>query len=319
MLTELYHSPLFENISKYFQNNPDGGILYIFAPYIKTDIIARLLEGLPGRAVIITSWTPANIQNGSSELTLYPYCMEHGHTLYVNERIHLKIYSVGLADAIISSGNVSVRGLMPGGNHEIGVRVTMTNKDRLFLEILRAESRIVNRHMYEKMKEWADANPVQPYKTTSLDDIVPDQNNDNFLVSALPMTRSIDELVLGYAEIGLNRVPSNDPEVSACVFHDLANYDILPGLSENKFRQQLSERFFAHPFIQKIDELIAPKAHFGEIKEWVQTNCTDVPVPSRRELTGNVQVLLKWFVALGDGNYVVDVPGARSERIRRMR
>ena len=54
------------------------------------------------------------------------------------------------------------------------------------------------------------------------------------------------------------------------------------------------------------------------MKEWVQDNCTDVPVPSRRELTGNVQVLLEWFVALGDGRYVVDVPGAHSQRIRKL-
>ena len=102
----------------------------------------------------------------------------------------------------------------------------------------------------------------------------------------------------------------------ACIIHDLVNYDIDPGLGDEDFLQILTAAFFVHPFIQKIDEFISPEAYFGRIKEWIQNNCTDVPVPSRRELTGNVQVLLEWFVALGDGSYMVDVSGRHSQRIR---
>ena len=41
--------------------------------------------------------------------------------------------------------------------------------------------------------------------------------------------------------------------------------------------------FFTHPFIIKIDEFIEHGAHFGAIKEWIQKNCVDVPVPTRRD------------------------------------
>ena len=153
----------------------------------------------------------------------------------------------------------------------------------------------------------------------TLSDVISPQGKDDFSVSALPMTRSVDELVAGYRKISAGLRPSEDSETTACVIHDLVNYDIDSGLGDKEFMQNLTAAFFAHPFIQRIDEFISPEAYFGRIKEWIQNNCTDVPVPSRRELTGNVQVLLKWFVVLGDGNYVVDVPGARSERIRRMR
>ena len=87
---------------------------------------------------------------------------------------------------------------------------------------------------------------------------------------------------------------------------------------EDQFLKKLKIQFFAHPFIQKIDEFINPEAYFGSIKEWVQNNCTDVPVPSRRELTGNVQVLYDWFEKLGDGKYVIDVPGSHSQRITKV-
>ena len=315
----LFHSPLFQHIRQYFADSSDpDDVIFVFAPYVKTKTMAKILEGLDNRVVIVTSWKPADIPGGSSELSLYPYCRERGYALYANNHIHLKAYSVGLSDAIMASGNVSARGMMPGGNHEIGTRITLSNEDRLFLETIRAESRAVDDRVYDAMKSWADANPPHRAETPNLDDIVPIREKDDFLVSALPMTRSVENLASGYARIASGTTPSDDPEVAACVFHDLANYCIKPGLSEHEFRQALSERFFAHPFVQKIDEFIAPYAHFGEIKEWIHNNCTDVPVPSRRELTGNVQVLLEWFVELGSGAYVVDVPGARSQRIRKV-
>ena len=233
--------------------------------------------------------------------------------------MHIKVYSTGLDSAVLATGNVSHRGLMPGGNHEAGTLLErLTNRDRLFFERIRREARLVNDVMYEKLKRWIETNPIDSPEQVDLEDVVSAPKKDDFLISALPMTRSVDELVAGYARISSDRMPSDNPETAGCIFHDLANYDIETGLSEAEFVQRLTSRFFAHPFIQRIGEFINPEAYFGRIKEWVQNNCTDVPIPSRRELTGNVQVLLEWFVKLGGGIYVVDVPGARSERIRKI-
>ena len=83
-----------------------------------------------------------DIQLGSSDLSLYPYCREHGIALYVNRNLHLKVYSAGLDSAVLATGNVSRRGLMLGGNHEAGTLLEcLTNKDRLFFERMRREAR----------------------------------------------------------------------------------------------------------------------------------------------------------------------------------
>jgi hypothetical protein len=131
------------------------------------------------------------------------------------------------------------------------------------------------------------------------------------------MSRSVNRLEEEYKKLSQGLPSDNDKETRDCVFHDLANYGIPLGLTLLEFKDRLRKSFFSHPFIKRIDEFIAPEAYFGRIKEWIQSNCTDVPVPSRRELTGNVQVLLEWFVELGDGRYKVDVPGRYSERIRK--
>ncbi len=318
-MTDLYHSPLFENIRDYLSKCGSDETIFLFVPYIKTKILDKLLDGIQNRIVVVTTWNPKDIQFGSSELALYPYCKERNIALYVSENMHLKVYSIGLESAILATGNISHRGLLPDGNYEAAtVLEHLTNDDRLFFEKIRREARLVDDAMYDELKKWSEDNQIDLPKQVALEDIISSPKKDDFLISALPMTRSVDDLVLGYKRMSAGQVPSDDSEITACIFHDLANYGIAVGLSESEFIQELSVKFFAHPFIKKIDKFISPEAYFGRIKEWVQNNCTDVPVPSRRELTGNVQVLLEWFEKLGNGRYQIDIPGTRSQRIRRL-
>lgn len=319
-LTEMFHSPLFEKIREYLKgHDADNETMFFFVPYIKTGVLDRLLEGIKSRKVIVTTWHPRDIQLGSSELVLYPFCKERNIALYVSENLHLKVYSTGLESAILATGNISHRGLFPKGNYEAATALErLSAGDRLFFENIRKEARLVDDTMYEEYRMWLEQNRIEVPEQITLDDVISVPKKDKFLISALPMTRSVGDLIEGYKRLSAGKEPSEDSEVAACIFHDLSNYGIEPGLVETEFVQELTGRFFAHPFIQKIDEFIAPEAYFGRIKEWIQDNCTDVPVPSRRELTGNVQVLLEWFVALGNGKYEVDIPGARSQRIRKL-
>ena len=318
-MTKLHHSPLFDHIREYFEQSNPKETLFIFVPYIRTKVLEKLLDDIPNKIVIVTTWKPRDIQLGSSEISLYPFCRDHKISLYVSSTLHLKIYSIGLSQGILATGNISHRGLLSDGNYEASTLIDeFTSQDRLFFEQIRKEARLVDDTLYQELKEWQENNEIENLADTKLEDIVSSLKSDDFSVASLPMTRSVDELVAGYNRIEKGEEPSDDSETTACIIHDLTNYGILSGLSEAEFLEVLSTKFFEHPFIQKIDEFIAPEAYFGRIKEWIQNNCTDVPVPSRRELTGNVQVLLEWFERLGDGRYEIDVPGARSQRIRRL-
>lgn len=314
----LIRSPLLEDIRGYLKGRGSDPV-FVFAPYIQAPVLESLLEGVDGRIVVVTTWKPADLQDGSSDMDLYPYCAKRGMALYVNNALHLKAYSAGLDSAILATGNVSCRGMLPGGNYEAAVRIDALGAgDRLFLEGIRREARLVDDAMYERVREWLEANPARVPDGPDLDDIVPPLKKDDFLISALPMTHDVDALVDGYARMQRGLAPSDDKVEADCIYHDIANYRIGPGLSPGRFEEALAAAFFAHPFIRRMDELVAPSAHFGRIKEWVQANCVDVPIPSRRELTGNVQVLMSWFVRLGGGRYEVDVPGARSQRLKKI-
>ena len=308
---------MFGHIRRYLLNCPADEDVFLFVPYIKTRVFKDLISGIQSRIIIVTTWEPEDIQFGSSDLDLYPFCKKHGISMYVSDKVHLKIYSIGLTSAILATGNVSHGGLL-GGNHEAGTMLECLDiEDRLFLERIRNGARLADDFMYRDVELWCSNNRSEPRKPITLNDILSDPVAD-FLTSALPMTRSVNDLVAGYARLSCGLEPSSDGETTACILHDLANYGIDAGLAEGEFERVLTSRFFNHPFIRRIDGFIDPEAYFGRIKEWIQHNCTDVPVPSKRELTGNVQVLLEWFVALGDGRYVVDIPGTRSQRIRKI-
>lgn len=318
MKRNLIHSPLFDSIQNYLNSSDIGDTVYLIVPFIKTSILEKLIVGITSKIIIITNWETQNLLAGSSELELYLFCKKQNITLYINNKIHLKIYSVGLTSAIVATGNISKRGMMEGGNHECGVFVEkLSNIDMLTFEKIRNEAILVNDKIYHELFDWYEKQTKELTKQNEFDKIVTHVAKDHFLISALPMTRNIFELIEGYSKLNSGLELSYDRETRSCIFHDLANYDIALGLSEEDFLKILKIKFFSHPFIQRIDEFISPEAYFGSIKEWVQNNCTDVPIPSRRELTGNIQVLYDWFEKLGDGKYVVDIPGTHSQRIRK--
>lgn len=200
--------------------------MFIFVPYIHANILAKLLDNIENHVAIVTTWNPLDLLSGASDLEVYSYCRERGITLYVSEMMHLKVYSAGLSSAIVATGNVSRRGLMPGGNYEAAIKTEhLTNKDRLFFEAIRANARLVDNTMYLKLRDWVKLNIINVPTPPTLKEIIPISDED-FLVSALPMTYNVDELLAGYAKMRTGQDPPNDQETVACIFHDLANYSI---------------------------------------------------------------------------------------------
>lgn len=312
-------SPLFEKIKTYFSNTNQGNHIFLYVPYIKTKILEKLLENIDNEISIITTWHTNDLLTGSSELKLYSFCKENNISLYINNKIHLKVYSIDLESAIIGSGNISQRGLMKNGNFEAATFLESLNgEDRLYLEKIRNDAIFVDDDVYQQYLEHYEKCKKDAPEQIEFEELKIKSMDEYFLKSALPMTRNLDDLIQGYININSNLEPSNNSETAACIYHDLTNYSIESGLSKKEFLEKLKVQFFSHPFILKIDEFIDPEAYFGRIKEWIHDNCTDVPLPRRWELTENVQTLYDWFEKLGDGKYVVDIPGAHSQRITKL-
>lgn len=283
--------------------------VHIFCPFIQVDSLAKIISKLPNKLSIVTSWRTPDLLSGISQLDLYPFCKSINAYLYINQRIHLKVICRDYKDALVGSANITERGLgfSLTSNHECMVHFDQINlEQRVYLMEILQHSVLVNDGIYKefydeltKLKKIYVEQKIYP----NIDvENLPDRN---FLISALPMSKSAQVLFDYYANPKLS--DKNEIDYS-CAAHDLALYQIPPGLSQEDFYSCLKESFFKQPFIKALRDFISNEKYFGQIKEWIQKTCIDVPVPSRRDLTGNVQVLYEWFVELGREEYGVDKP-----------
>jgi hypothetical protein len=316
-MSEFYLSEserLFQKIQE-FISSADSEIL-IISPYIKTEILEKLLQKKPAKTSIITTWKLRDIQLGISDIELYQYCNKKRIFLYLHPRIHLKAFVNDYTHCVFGSANISYKGfaLVSDHNYELDAKVEAIDSDSViyFKKILK-ESVLVTDEIYQMFLKAVEE--LTPLPELEEPDITSLPKKSEFLISALPMSYDVKELF----EIYSNNFNHDSKEKRECAFHDVVLYNIPTNLDYPKFRELLKKRFFTSKFIQKLLEFVmADDRYFGEVKEWIQKNCEDVPIPSRRDLTGNIQVLYKWIADLSDGEYKVDRP-RYSERLYRVK
>jgi len=288
----------------------------IFCPYIRLSTLKSILKEYNAESLsIVTTWKTLDILTGISDLELYPFCKDIGAFLYINQNIHLKVVVDSFERAIVGSANITNRGLGIASepNDECAVICEkLTFHQQVSLKSILQRSHLVRDEDYTRIRDL-----IGDYQKSSSDidkyddvDFEIDAKRD-FLISALPMSKDIDTFFDYYS--GKDTLAMNQTDYK-CATHDAALYNIPIGLLRDEFDMQLKSSFFKQPFIRKLKQFIADEKYFGQIKEWVQRTCVDVPVPSRRSLTGNVQVLYEWFAKLGQDEYGTDRP-KHSQRV----
>ena len=201
-------------------------------------------------------------------------------------------------------------GLSKNYNYELNFRIEyLDSVAALYLRKILLESAPITEEVYHFVVEQLSKLPaVDQINEPDLTQFHPDKD---FLISALPMTKSIERL----HELGSHAFTTDDQEEKDCAIHDTALFELEYNSSYEDFKVELRMKFFDSIFISELLNFIGKQGrYFGEVKEWIQRNCQDVPLPSRRDLTGNIQVLYRWIVDLSDGKYLMDRPNY-SERI----
>ena len=197
MTDKLLQSPLFEEIRNYLLQADENQQIFMYVPYIKTKTLSKLVDGVKN-VTIITTWHMRDLVLGSSEVELYQFCKEHNYTLYVKQKIHLKVYSIALDSAIVASGNISQGGL-EGGNYECGVLVKeLSVSDRTFLEEIKSNATLIDEDQYQIHFDLVEEKLKEKSEATEYDDLITDTEREYFFRSELPMTRNVNDLIKGY-------------------------------------------------------------------------------------------------------------------------
>ena len=299
-------------LSEYLINSQK---LFIFSAYIKLETLNILIDNQSNVNSVFVRWEPKDIIQGSSDLEIYPYLKSKGITLFRNSRLHLKAYLDDYKKCFLTSANISSRALniptFKNYNYEIGAIVeNLDIEDRLYFNMIECDSTLITDNIYKQLIEQLPKIKIDfpNEKDFEIKIITPDKD---FLISSLPLTKSIDLLCKIYKDNTL----ATEIELN-CLIHDLALYKIPIGLSIEELIEKLTTAFFSHKFIMAfLDNLKASnEIYFGRAKAWIHENCADVPLPRRWEITENIQILYSWFVELGNGKYNIDRPNY-SERL----
>jgi hypothetical protein len=290
--------------------------IVILSPYIKLETLNLLIDSNQEINAVVVRWEPKDLIQGSSDLEVYTYLKAKGIPLFRNARLHLKAYIDNYSKCFLTSANISARALnLPNYsnfNYEIGTIIEhLTIHDRIYFSEIINESTLITEQLYNQIK-------------TQLENISADDNVDldfkfvieapdkDFLISSLPMSFDIEVLYEVYSKMDAD----NEVDLN-CAIHDITLYNLPLGLSYSDFKIKLTESFFSQQFIKRFLDNVDEEGYiyFGPAKRFVQTNCTDVPVPRMWEITNNIQILYRWIAALGTGKYEIDRPNY-SERLR---
>ena len=107
----LIWSPVGTAIEKRLEGGEE--LKLIIVPFIKMDALTQLLKSqanLRGLKVVVR-WRPQDLLAGVSDLEIYEYLRNCGCALFLNSRIHLKLYIFSDNTAICTSANLTMKGL----------------------------------------------------------------------------------------------------------------------------------------------------------------------------------------------------------------
>ena len=281
--------------------------LVIFVPYIQARPLQQLLKGNSHKvATVITSWKAKDLLTGVSDIEVFKTCAQMKVPLLLNNRLHAKVYVDYPKCSFLTTANISNRALgleTQKYNYELGCEVKNSLEDIVYLDRILMSARQVTQAIYDAMK--------QHLKKTVIDS-EPDElgfveENDPFLLSALPMSKSLDHIYRAYSgDLSLSF------EEKQSAFHDLSKYAIPSGLDYDSFVKQLREKFFAHNFIKKLLEYNGEGRRFGELRRWIQNNTTSVPVPRSFEINDPLNHVYDLVTELSEGRYQKIQPGKRT-------
>ena len=289
--------------------------LYILAPFITTSYLRAFSEQ---RAVhIVTSWRKDHLITGVSNIDLYEVVKQNkSWKLYINDRLHAKVYCRNFESLMVGSANLSKKALMDTerSNHEVLVQLDCSRHDARHICDIMKSSIVMNDEIYSQYETWFSKQEVhsEPADTGSVVEF--ESSNDLFLVSQLPASTSPNrlwEIVSGVA---------SDQREMVAAEHDLSNLGLRFTDFDNysDFKERLIDLMPNQAFFSAfIDEITVEGMRFGYAKQWIQQNCIDDPVPYRKELTRTVQNIFSWIVELFPSEIEIIQPNY-SQIIRRM-
>ena len=291
-------------------------IAYLVAPFVSAAALESLLHEWEGTAILLTSWRADHLRSGAADLGIFAVCRRHDVALYVLDSLHAKLYSADLTSGWLGSANLTLRalGVADESNDEVLTLVDpLPMSTRVWVHGLLGRAELVNDDLYAWYSAW-----VREFTNTGrspLPSKPPREVVDPYLLNRLPAVESPSRL---FSLLAGTSIPRDTVEQHG-LEHDLGLFDLAASSTPEELNAQLRPAFLGSAFSRSLDAAIPPAGmRFGAVKQWLQSTCTDVPVPYRRDLTVRVQTLYNWLTQLAPDRYQIAIPGRRSQVLCRV-
>lgn len=287
--------------------------------FATVDAIDRLLHSADkDNTYVITRWRVSELKIGVSDLAVYEHLRHLGIPLYINYRLHSKIYQFSDGSMICGSCNATSPGLglcsTDSQNIETACLIEkLTLVDGLSLKRLRDTSLRVNESVYEHFREAVNAcPPPPPLQTRDIKIYEQHMDANDYLLSDLPTTSHPSRLIAA--------IQSSDWHSNAFtpqMLTDCVTFGVTDQMSCSEAIAQLESGFKSSPFVIFVTEEIRREGsmRFGAVTSLVHSHCRDVPTPYRSDVKAIVENLYNWLCHYFD-DLSWDIPGARSQVIR---
>jgi hypothetical protein len=293
-MSALLWPPIHDSLDKRAEDGDN--LFFIVAPYVKLEALRLLFETVrpqPGLK-LVCRWLPNDLIAGVSDLDVFGYLIERGGQLYVNPRVHMKVYAFESNAAISTSGNLTLAGLGYAGtataNIEVGTAVTLQAADWVNLYKVVNGSRLMTAELYARFSEYVRTTPPLPAPPAAPDLLGPSKA---YTISSLPAVDTPEDLERFY----FNEATDATPDLRRRAYHDLATFNIPAGLGRELFPVQLAAAFRANPFVSDLIRHMKTigSLHFGGVNSWIHERCEDVPLPYKWEVKSTTHTLYNWL------------------------
>jgi hypothetical protein len=283
----------------------------IIAPFMKANVIVRLLEAVNKTAsvICITRWRPDEIVQGMNDLEIWDYLKNRGNAIMLlHGNLHAKYYRFD-DTVLIGSANCTGKALgwVPNSNLELMTELPKEfTQARLFEDSLCELATRVNGYIYDNMLELVNRYEVKQVIDSKCERI----DYEKAFEFVTPQSTILWVPKLRNPEL-LYKVYSNDTnniiEITIqSAYYDLLSLQIPPGLNENDFNGYVKGMLLQQPIIKKLDSFLTEPQRFGAMRDYLRSFLKKHGINS--DPTMSWQAIMRWLIYFMPDIYGLKVP-----------
>lgn len=273
----------------------------LISAYCKTPLVEYLDTFIDRPLVknLIVRLKPEDILAGATDLELYPYCKEHGWSMFFRLDLHAKTYIFDNLRCVLGSANATSRGLSIGGvgNYEMAVLNEIDDSDRQQVRNLFRSSVRMTDALYADMKTAISS--MESQHTPRASAKWPEEINQFFH----------PDFSLLFSE----DFPSCfDPREATS--EDLIFLNTFPGADQDEIKKAFRESKCFQWLMKLLSEQEHNELYFGAASAALHSVILNDPRPYRKEVKNLLANLLNWISVLDMEEIGIDRPNY-SQRI----